>query len=72
MKQNLSDGEADLKAPKTVRTSVCIPRPDYEELERFSRKTTSSVAQIVRDAVHAYLLSRDIPHSDADNNGAHS
>ena len=40
---------------KSVRTTVSMPRADYEELERLAGKNKVSVAWVVREAVQTYL-----------------
>lgn len=46
------------KTAKTVRTTVSMPRTDYEELERLADKNRVSVAWVVREAVQTYLDSK--------------
>ncbi len=40
----------------TVRTTVTIPKNDYEEIERIAREKRVSVAWVVREAVADYLV----------------
>lgn len=39
----------------TVRTTVTIPKPSYEEIERIAKEKRVSVAWVVREAVTEYL-----------------
>ncbi len=41
----------------TVRTTVTLPKPNYEEIERIAREKRVSVAWVVREAVIEYLAS---------------
>lgn len=40
-----------------VRTTVTIPKPDYDEIERIARDMRVSVAWVVREAVTDYIAS---------------
>ena len=44
-----------VKSADSVRTTVSMPRTDYEELERLADKNKVSVAWVVREAVQSYL-----------------
>ncbi len=41
----------------TVRTTVTVTKPDYEEMERIAKAKRVSVAWVVREAVSEYLAS---------------
>ena len=41
--------------PPTVRLSVTVPRPDYDELERLAGLNHVSVAWVVRKAIDQFL-----------------
>ncbi len=43
------------KRPKSIRTTVSVPRGIYEELEQLASRKNVSVAWVVRDAVRDYL-----------------
>jgi metal-responsive CopG/Arc/MetJ family transcriptional regulator len=47
----------------TVRTTVSIPKADYEEVERIAREKRVSVAWVVREALAEYLVE---PASESD------
>ena len=40
---------------RPVRTTVSVPKDDYEELERISSDKKVSVAWVVREAIERYL-----------------
>lgn len=39
----------------TVRTTITVPKPTYDEMERLAKSKRVSVAWVVREAVSEYL-----------------
>jgi metal-responsive CopG/Arc/MetJ family transcriptional regulator len=45
-------------AERTVRASISFPEDEYAELERIAQHQRVSLAWVVREAVHSYLVAR--------------
>ena len=43
------------KQEVTVRTSVTVPKPHYQELERIAKGKRVSLAWVVREAIENYV-----------------
>lgn len=46
------------KADTAVRTSVTVPKPHYQELERIAKGKRVSLAWVVREAIEHYVASQ--------------
>ena len=56
---------AALYMPNAIRTQVYLTQEQRRSLDRLSRRESRTMAELVREAVDAYLAATQVPPEDA-------